>query len=217
MAVTNRIGWSDDKTILTADLTAAQSFASNQSTTIPGRLSSEGNGYIFISVPESTGGISKLLIGINTTNQITFYPALSAVVDDVDGDKHIVHVSLALNTFLLAGQSVSFTTVNAGDTTGLLHINDLRAALQFGNSTDETVELTRLLAVGSELVSRYSNGSTVPDDIKAEAIIRVCGYIADSPFSSRGDAYAGAFHNSGARGLIHPWRDQRAGNICDAA
>ena len=215
MALVNRIGWSDDRTIETADLTSAQSFASNQST-IPGRLSSEGNGFIFLAVPESTGGIAKLLIGINTTNQITFYPALSAAVDDADGDGNIVHVTLGEQTYLLAGQSVSFTTVNAGATTGLLHVNDLRAALKFGNSTDETVELTRLLAVGSELVNRYSNGSTAPDDIKAEAIIRVCGYIVDSPFSSPGSSYAGAFHNSGARGLIHPWREQRAGNICDA-
>ena len=106
MALINRIGWSDDRTILTADLTAAQSFASNQST-IPGRLSSEGNGYIFISVPESTGGLDELLIGINQSNQVLFYPALSAVVSDVDGDKHIVHASLGLQTYLLAGQSVS--------------------------------------------------------------------------------------------------------------
>lgn len=216
MALTNRVAWADSRAIVTADLTAAQSFTASN-TTIPGRLSSAGNGYIFLSVPESTGGISKLLIGINTSNQITFYPALSAVVSDADGDNHIVHVSLGEQTFLLAGQSVAFTTVNAGTTTGLLHVNDLRAALKFGNTTDETVELTRLLSVGSELVNRYSNGSTVPDDIKAEAIIRVCGYIVDSPFSSPGDAYAGAFHNSGARGLIHPWREQRAGNICDAA
>ncbi len=214
MALVNRIGWSDDRTIETADLTSAQSFASNQST-IPGRLSSEGNGFIFISVPESTGGISKLHIGINQTNQVTFYPALSATVNDADGDGHVVHISLGLQTYLLAGQSVSFTTVNAGAATGLLHVNDLRAALQYGNSTDETVELTRLLAVGSELVNRYSNGSTTPDDIKAEAIIQVCGYLADSPLSSPGSSYAGAFHNSGARGLLHPWREQRAGNICD--
>ena len=215
MALTNRIGWSDDRTILTADLTAAQSFASNQST-IPGRLSSEGNGYIFLSVPESTGGLDELLIGINQSNQVLFYPALAAVVDDIDGDSHIVHISLGLQTYLLAGQSVSFTTVNAGAATGVLHVNDLRAALKYGNSTAETVELTRLLAVGSELVSRHTNGSAIPDDIRAEAIIRVCGYIVDSPFSSPGSGYAGVFHNSGARGLLHPWREQRAGNICDA-
>ena len=99
-------------------------------------------------------------------------------------------------------------------TTGLLHVNDLRAALKFGNSTDETVELTRLLSVGIGTGKQvFKRQSTVPDDIKAEAIIRVCGYIVDSPFSSPGSGYAGAFHNSGARGTDSPL-ERTAGGEC---
>ena len=195
---------------MTADLTAAQSFASNKST-IPARTS---NGYIFITVPSSTGGISELLIGVNHSNQVHFYPALSAAVDDADGDANIVHVSLGEQTYLLAGQAVSFTTVNAASThTGLLTVDDLRAALKYGDTTAETVTLTRLLNTSAEEVNNYVLDSTVPDAVRIEAIIRVAGYRSDSPFASAGDNFAAALHNSGARALLSQFKTHRAGAV----
>ena len=210
MAVTNRIGWADSRTIVTADLISAQSFASNQST-IPARTT---NGYIFISVPSSTGGISELLIGVNHSNQVHFYPSLPAAVDDADGDANIVHVSLGEQTFLLAGQAISFTTVNAASTdTGLVTVADLRAALKYGSSTEETITLTRLLNVSVEEVNKYVEGSTIPDAVKIEAIIRVAGYRSDSPFASAGDNFGAALHNSGARSLLSQFKTHRAGAV----
>ena len=65
-------------------------------------------------------------------------------------------------------------------------------------------ELTRLAVcrIGT-LVNRYTNGSTVPDDIKAEAIILFCGYLADSPaIQSGGCSYSGALSTIPGRVLF---------------
>ena len=210
MAVVNRIGWVDSRAVVTADLSAALSFSSNR-TTVPARTT---NGYIFISVPSSTGGIASLLIGVNHSNQVHFYPMLAAAVDDADGDANIVHVSLGEQTFLLSGQTISFSTVNAASTdTGLVTVADLRAALKYGTSTEETTTLTRLLNVSVEVVNKYVEGSTVPDAVKVESIVRTAGYLSDSPFASAGDNFAAALHNSGARSLLSQFKTHRAGAV----
>ncbi len=91
----------------------------------------------------------------------------------------------------------------------------LAAALRLGDSTDETAEAGRLLAVGTEAVSRHLAGAydDAPVAIVNEACIRTAAYLYDQANAGRGTAHADALRSSGARGLLLPYRIHRAGSV----
>ena len=88
--------------------------------------------------------------------------------------------------------------------------------------TDGTTA-TRLLAVATAIVARFSNDA--PDAVANEAVIRCAGWLAGQPAVSiraevEGDvttSYApsmtSALRHSGAMALLSPWKVRRAGAI----
>ena len=87
----------------------------------------------------------------------------------------------------------------------------------------DSTTATRLLAVATELVTRYAPDA--PDAISNEAVIRCAGWLSEQPAAaitseSEGDirtSYAptmlSALRHSGAMGLLSPWKIRRAGAI----
>lgn len=69
--------------------------------------------------------------------------------------------------------------------------------------------LTRTLGAGRQYVEQYA--PEAPEDVRDEATIRLCAYLYDAPPSPRGDGFSAPFRNSGAAGLLMPWRVHRAG------
>lgn len=70
----------------------------------------------------------------------------------------------------------------------------------------QTTVLNRLVAVAHALVSAYADSA--PDDVKAEAAIRIGAYLYDvAPGAS--NAPTNALLHSGAQALLSPWRVQR--------
>ncbi len=86
---------------------------------------------------------------------------------------------------------------------------ELSAALRLGDSTEETAEVTRLLSYATLAVAKYADA---PDAIANEAAIRLAGYLYDQPNAGRGVAFANALRNSGAAGILLPYRVHRAGS-----
>ena len=99
-----------------------------------------------------------------------------------------------------------------------LDVAALSSALRLGDSAEETAEATRLLAFATESVSRHLGGAytTAPEVIVNEASIRIAAYLYDQPNAGRGVAFANALRNSGAAGILLPYRVHRAGST-DAA
>ena len=89
----------------------------------------------------------------------------------------------------------------------------LATAIRLGDSTEETAQSTRLLAVATEIVTRYAPDA--PDAIQDESVIRVAGYLYDAPQSVAGHAFADVIRNSGALALLAPYRVHRLG-VADA-
>ena len=77
----------------------------------------------------------------------------------------------------------------------------------------ELADVTRLLGAATALIEAYA--PTAPDAIVDEAVVRVCGYLYDSPTAARGTAFGSALRNSGAGGLLLPWRAPRAVDVAD--
>ena len=77
---TRYFGWSDDRTIATADLTAAAESDDN-SGVIPARTA---NGYLFFAIPETIGYPASVSIN-NGPNQIAGFEELADTVDDAQG------------------------------------------------------------------------------------------------------------------------------------
>ena len=87
----------------------------------------------------------------------------------------------------------------------------------------DSTTATRLLAVATELVTRYAPDP--PDSVANEAAIRTAGWLAEMPRAaitseSEGDirtSYAptmlSALRHSGAMALLSPWKIRRAGQI----
>ena len=87
----------------------------------------------------------------------------------------------------------------------------------------DSVTATRLLAVATELVTRFAPGA--PDAIQGEAVLRVSGWLNEAPASgarseSIGDistafspAMTGGLRASGAMALLSPWKIRRAGPV----
>ena len=91
----------------------------------------------------------------------------------------------------------------------------LANALRVSDTTQETEIVTRLLAVGTEIVTRYAPNA--PDSTANEAVVRVASYLFDQPNAGRGVNHANAFRNSGAQSLLAPYRAQRIGAAVQAA
>ena len=90
---------------------------------------------------------------------------------------------------------------------------DLAAALRLGDSTEETAEVTRLLAYGTEAVVNYAPDA--PDVVQNEAVRVLAGYLFDQPTAGRGMAYANAMRSSGAARMLFAYRVHRLG-LADA-
>lgn len=89
----------------------------------------------------------------------------------------------------------------------------LRDALRLAETAEETAEVTRLLGVASEAVTRFAPDA--PDVVHNEAVVRLCGYLLDAPLAPKGGGYADALFYSGAAALLGMYRVHRAGK-CDA-
>ena len=84
----------------------------------------------------------------------------------------------------------------------------------------------RVLSVATARVSRYAPGA--PEEIANEAVIRFAGYLAQSDYGGISEEtvgpmtvkrpvnHAAMFRNSGAAGLLAPWRAHRAGSTAEA-
>ena len=90
----------------------------------------------------------------------------------------------------------------------------LAGAMRVGDSTEETAEVTRLLAFASEAVIRHAPDA--PDTAHDESAIRLAAYLFDQPNAGRGVGYAHAGRNSGAWALLLPYRVHRAGSTGEA-
>ena len=90
-----------------------------------------------------------------------------------------------------------------------LSVAELARAVRAGTTDAETAELTRLLAVGSDVVIQFAPDA--PEAILNEAVVRVCGWLYDAP--TTGVRMANPLRNSGAAALLQPHRDKGAGII----
>ena len=96
---------------------------------------------------------------------------------------------------------------------------ELAAALRVGSSTEETAEVTRLLAYCTEAISKNLGDAyaDAPEVIVNEAVVRLAGYQYDRPYAPRGMGYAKALVNSGAGAILLPYRVHRAGSTAEMA
>ena len=93
----------------------------------------------------------------------------------------------------------------------VITVSQLAAAIRVGSTTLETAQVTRLLNVANTLVNEFASGA--PEAIKNEAIVRVVGYLYDSPTTSKDGGYSNVLSNSGAGALLLPYRVHRAGSV----
>ena len=85
----------------------------------------------------------------------------------------------------------------------------LAAALRLGDGVTALEEPTlgivsRLCGVAAAQVEVLAPAA--PDPVKAEFVVRLAGYLFDSPQAGRGANYANACTNSGAANVIALWR-----------
>ena len=92
-----------------------------------------------------------------------------------------------------------------------LTVEQLAAAIRVGDSTEETAEVTRLLAYATVAVEHHAPDA--PDVVHNESCIRLAGYLYDAPNAASRTNYANAMRNSGAARILLPWRVHRAGNV----
>ena len=94
----------------------------------------------------------------------------------------------------------------------------LLSALRLGSTSEETSEAQRLLSFATQTISDYLGDSYAgaPPAILNEAAIRLCGYLFDMPYASRGAAFANALRNSGAGSMLLPYRVHRGGLVSGA-
>ena len=94
-------------------------------------------------------------------------------------------------------------------------IGQLAAALRLTDGS-EPVEpqlsiLNRLMGVAEAHVDLLAPDAPVA--VKAEAVIRMVGYMFDAPPAPGGDRYANAWRNSGAGALVARWVVRRAEHV----
>ena len=99
---TRYFGWSDDRSIVTADFADATTSGTNTGD-LPAR---SDNGYIWFAVEEALGWPESLLIAGSPRNQISHYSRQSGTVGDADGHAHIVGISFDLQVAALGGEEV---------------------------------------------------------------------------------------------------------------
>ena len=90
----------------------------------------------------------------------------------------------------------------------------LSTALRLGSTAEEAAEVLRLLSFATVAVERHA--ANAPDVVENEAVIRTAGYLFDMPNAGRGAAFADGLRNSGAAGILLPYREHRAGSTADA-
>ena len=91
---------------------------------------------------------------------------------------------------------------------------DLGAALRIDLPADSDLSglIDRLIGASVQVCARFV-GSNAPNEVADEAVVRLAGYIFDSPEAPMGTGFAGAFRNSGAMALLSPWKKRRAGAL----
>ena len=91
-------------------------------------------------------------------------------------------------------------------------------ALRLGETPEETAEATRLLSFATQTISDYLGAeyTNAPEAVLNEAAIRLCGYLFDQPYATRGTFFSNALRNSGAGAMILPYRIHRAGSVSEA-
>ncbi len=94
----------------------------------------------------------------------------------------------------------------------------LAARIQLGDGETALEEPTAgivdgLLATATAMVEKYA--ATAPDAVQDTAVVRIAGWLYDSPNAAQGRAFAHALENSGAAGLLAQWRTRRARAIGD--
>lgn len=90
---------------------------------------------------------------------------------------------------------------------------DIAVALRVVVSPSDLIQpeltiIARLGAMAQELVNE--NAPNAPPPVRAESIIRICGYVYDAPSSAAAQRFANAWVNSGAAALCNPWVVRRA-------
>ena len=98
-----------------------------------------------------------------------------------------------------------------------LTVAQLAAAMRVGDSTIETLEVTRLLDYGKEAVSKHLGDAFAgaPEVAVNEAVVRLASYLYDMPNAGRREGWANAMRNSGAARMLLPYRIHRAGSVGD--
>ena len=86
-------------------------------------------------------------------------------------------------------------------------------AVRAGSAQDETDEITRLLAVATQIVEDQPDA---PPAIQNEAAVRIVGYLYDQPAAGAIN-FTNALRNSGAAALLRPYREIGAGLIGGAS
>ena len=91
---------------------------------------------------------------------------------------------------------------------------DLGAALRIDLPADSDLSglIDRLIGASVQVCARFV-GSNAPNEVADESVVRLAGYIFDSPEAPMGTGFAGAFRNSGAMALLSPWKKRRAGAL----
>lgn len=99
-----------------------------------------------------------------------------------------------------------------------LTVDQLRTAVRYGSSTDETAELTRVLDYATEAIDRHLGDAYAgtPAVVVNEAAVRLAAYLLDQPNAGRGDGFANALRNSGAARMLLPYREHRLGTTAEA-
>ena len=94
----------------------------------------------------------------------------------------------------------------------------LLSALRLSDTPEENAEATRLLAFSTETISTYLGDTYAgaPSAVLNEAAIRLCGYLFDQPYATRGSYFANALRNSGAGSMLLPYRVHRGGSVSGA-
>ena len=96
-----------------------------------------------------------------------------------------------------------------------LGVSELAQAIRVGDTTEETAQVTRLLAYATQAVARYLGAAyaATPEVVVNEGAIRLAAYMYDQPNAGRGLTFSDALRNSGAAAVLLPYRIHRAGLI----
>ena len=96
-----------------------------------------------------------------------------------------------------------------------LTVAGLAAAIRVGDTTEETGQVTRLLAYATEAVARHLDTaySSTAEAVVNESVVRLGAYLYDQPNAGRGLGFSEALRNSGAASMLLPYRLHRAGIV----